>query len=145
MCHSRFVLLLTLVTFGLSFEHFRLDGRAQEADDARLLQGMGLPADTGRLLHFLRMRTYKEADRIVLENLIKQLNGSYKERERASRELRRSEKPAGARDWDGPARGGTNEHPTLGCPGGATTLSRVHCPPEVSERRTNGRRTPCSP
>src|SRR6266852_832739 len=66
-----------------------LSVRADDADDAdtKLLESQGISADTAGVLEFLRLRTPRDTDATVLGELIRQLAGTYKERQEAMRVL----------------------------------------------------------
>jgi HEAT repeat protein len=66
-----------------------LSVRADDADDAdtKLLEGQGISTDTAGVLEFLRLRTPRDTDATVLGELIRQLAGTYKERQEAIRVL----------------------------------------------------------
>jgi HEAT repeat protein/outer membrane protein assembly factor BamB len=86
MRRVRLFLVTAAVGFGLSGLPLLRAGDAGDAD-IKLLETLGISTDTAGVLDFFRFRTPKDTDVKVLAGFVRQLAGSYRERQEATRVL----------------------------------------------------------
>lgn len=89
LCKAALLASVVMVAgqFSGTFGQGQTAGQATEVDE-QILKSGGIPTDDAGLLRFFQLRTLKEGDQKVMEQLVRQLSSDlYKEREHATKEL----------------------------------------------------------